>query len=314
MLTIEELEKYEGVTPRPADFDEYWERAMEEMHSVDPKVEMILSDFVHPAADCFDMYFTGVGNSRIHAKIAIPKQHENNCPALLWFHGYTGAGDPWLNLVSYAAAGFVTVAMDCRGQGGSSEDMVAVKGNTYHGLLVRGVEDEPEKLQFRRMYLDAAQLTELVMAMEQVDADKVYTQGMSQGGGLALLAAALVPRVAKCVAIAPFLSDFKQYYLSHSSGPGIDELGNWFRVRDPLHKREEEFFTKLGYVDIQNLAHRIRAKVQLYIGLADVVCPPKAQFAAYNKITSEKEVIPYEDYGHEMMPNCREEAFGFLLS
>ena len=39
-----------------------------------------------------------------------------------------------------------------------------------------------------------------------------------------------------------------------------EELKSYFRMFDPLHEREEEIFTKLGYIDCQYLAPRIRAR------------------------------------------------------
>ena len=53
-----------------------------------------------------------------------------------------------------------------------------------------------------------------------------------------------------------------------------EELSYYFRLFDPMHLREEEIFTRLGYVDIQNLAHRIRGEVLMGVGLMDTVCPP----------------------------------------
>lgn len=52
----------------------------------------------------------------------------------------------------------------------------------------------------------------------------------------------------------------------------------------------------------QNLADRIRAKVIFVTGLANTICPPYTQFAAYNKIRSEKELVVYHEYGHEYLP------------
>ena len=36
---------------------------------------------------------------------------------------------------------------------------------------------------------------------------------------------------------------------------------------DPLHEKEEEIFYKLGYVDVQNLSPRIKARVLMATGL-----------------------------------------------
>jgi len=40
-----------------------------------------------------------------------------------------------------------------------------------------------------------------------------------------------------------------------------EELRRYFRMFDPRHERQEEIFTKLGYIDIQHLARRITAEV-----------------------------------------------------
>ena len=66
------------------------------------------------------------------------------------------------------------------------------------------------------------------------------------------------------------------------------ELRTFFRVFDPMHEREEEIFAKLGYIDIQFLAPRVKAEVLMAVGLMDTITPPSTQFAAYNKIDSPK--------------------------
>jgi cephalosporin-C deacetylase len=73
----------------------------------------------------------------------------------------------------------------------------------------------------------------------------------------------------------------------------------YLRHFDPRHEHIDEFFEKLGYIDLQFLAPRIKARVYMSTGLMDVTCPPSTQFAAYNKITSEKQIEIYPDYGHE---------------
>jgi cephalosporin-C deacetylase len=58
-------------------------------------------------------------------------------------------------------------------------------------------------------------------------------------------------------------------------------------------------FTKLGYIDLQYLAPRIKAKTLLCCGLMDTITPPSTQFAAYNKITAPKRYELWPDFGHE---------------
>ena len=92
-----------------------------------------------------------------------------------------------------------------------------------------------------------------------------------------------------------------------------DELRTYFRQFDPLHKREDEIFTKLGYIDLQHLVKRIRGEVLMGTGLMDTICPPSTQFAAYNKIKAPKEMVIYPDYGHEGLPGFGDMTFKFML-
>jgi cephalosporin-C deacetylase len=91
-----------------------------------------------------------------------------------------------------------------------------------------------------------------------------------------------------------------------------EEVRDYFRRFDPLHARKEELFTKLGYIDCQYLAPRIRAEVLMGVGLMDTVCPPSTQFAAYNKITSKKDAVIYPDFGHEGLPGFNDRIWEFM--
>jgi cephalosporin-C deacetylase len=47
-------------------------------------------------------------------------------------------------------------------------------------------------------------------------------------------------------------------------------------------------------------------------GLIDTVCPPSTQFAAYNKIKSEKDIVLYPDFGHEALPGMPDIEFAWI--
>ena len=307
----EELQTYGGSNPRPRDFDDFWERGLAEIEPVDPAPEYAPSSFQAPFAECFEMYFTGVGGARIHAKLVRPTDAPEPHPTLLMFHGYAGDSGDWSDKLGYAA-GFTVAALDCRGQGGLSEDAGAVKGSTMRGHIIRGLEDSPERLLFRQIFLDTAQLAGIVMAMPEVDAGRVGAAGSSQGGGLTLACASLAPDVKRAAPVFPFLSDYRRVWQIDQAKDAYFELQDYFRKFDPLHEREDEAFTKLGYIDVQHLAPRIKGRVMMGVGLMDTVCPPSTQFAAYNKITSEKELRVYPDFGHEVLPGHSDAVFRFM--
>ncbi|MCP4643282.1 MAG: acetylxylan esterase [bacterium] len=311
-MPLEELRTYQGINPKPDDFDAYWERAIAEMKAVDANVELVPSDFQTPYAECFDLYFTGVRGARVHAKFLRPKQADTPHPAVVQFHGYSGSCGGWMEKLPYVALGFSVAALDARGQGGNSEDTGGVKGNTMRGHIIRGLDDDPDNLLFRHIFLDTAQLAGMVMDMDDVDETRVGAQGGSQGGALTLACASLEPRIKRLAPMFPFLCDYKRVWEMDLAAAAYEELRTYFRLFDPLHEREDEIFTKLGYIDCQHLADRIRGEVLMSVGLMDTICPPSTQFAAYNKMTAPKNLVIYPDYGHEGLPEQGDRDFQFL--
>ena len=310
---LSELKEYMGINEKPGDIDEYWDRALAEMKAIDPEVELIPAEFTTPFAECYHMYFTGVGGARVYAKFIKPKNITNPCPAVINFHGYTGSSGDWADKLPYAAAGFCVAALDCRGQGGKSEDVGGVRGNTHKGHIIRGLEEGPEKLLFRSIFLDTAQLAGIVMDMDFVDEGRVGCYGGSQGGALTIACASLEPRIKRAAPTFPFLCDYRRVWDMDLDQKAYEEMRDWFRRFDPTHEREDEFFHTLGYIDLQHLANRIKAEVLMFTGLMDDICPPSTQFAAYNKMTCKKNMIIYPDFGHEGLPGVSDKTFEFLM-
>jgi cephalosporin-C deacetylase len=316
-LPFEELANYNGMNPRPDDFDRFWDAALDEMRAVKPEIELIPAGFKTAFCECFDLFFTGVGGARIHSKLLRPADVKSPHPAILMFHGYSMDAGDWFDKLGYIAQGFTVAAMDCRGQGGSSEDPGGVLGNTLHGHIIRGLQDalngSPENLLFRQIFLDTALLAGIVMDMPEVDAERVGVMGGSQGGALTVACAALEPRIKRAAPVYPFLSDYKRVWSMDQAKDAYKELQEYFRRFDPTHQKEDAIFEKLGYIDIQHLANRIKADVLWGIGLMDTICPPSSQFAAYNKIVSRKSMEIYPDFGHEGLPGFADKSFEFML-
>jgi len=314
-MSLPELKRYEGRTPRPADFDAYWKRALDELAAVDPAVELIPTNFKAASfAECFDLYFRGVGGARIHAKYVRPaRPGDGRHPALLQFHGYSMNAGDWFQLLPYAAAGMSILALDCRGQGGLSEDRGGVVGTTLRGHFIRGIDDHPDKLLFRQIFLDTVELAHIAMSLPEIDPGRIGATGASQGGGLTLACASLEPRIKLVAPVYPFLSDYQRVWEMDLAKGAYEELSEYFRRFDPRHERERELFTRLGYIDVEHLAPRIRGRVLFTVGLMDEICPPSSQFAAYNRITAPKELVVYPDFSHEQLPDLSDIIFTFMV-
>ncbi|MDX2080375.1 MAG: acetylxylan esterase [Terrimicrobiaceae bacterium] len=313
---LHELREYRGINPKPADFDAYWQAALAELDATDPCPELIPSDAIHPPhAEVFDLFFTGTGGARIYAKYLRPKNPPSPTQAILQFHGYTGASGDWSDKLTFVGQGASVAALDCRGQGGRSQDPGGTIGNTHHGHIIRGLDDpDPHRLLFRQIFLDTVQLARVIASFPETDATRIDCMGGSQGGALAIACASLEPRIRRCVSVFPFLSDYKRVWEMDLAKDAYGELRTYLRHFDPLHEREDQIFTKLGYIDVHHLAPRIRASVLMGLTLMDNICPPSTQFAVFNNIVSEKKSTIYPDHGHEGLPGFNDRIFDFLIA
>lgn len=314
-MPLEQLQQYRGISPKPDDFEAYWRRGIAEVATVPLRAEY------RPAAipseeTCFGEYeFDSVGGARICAKY-LRKKRFGKMPCVLVFHGYMGASGDYFDKLAFVSEGYAVLAMDCRGQGGRSEDSIPVKGMTVRGFLMRGVGDpDPDKMYYRNVFLDTLQLVRLAQSLPEIDADRIYTYGASQGGALSVACAALAGKqIAKSAVLCPFLSDFRRVFEMdcHEQTHGYGELAYYLRWFAPKLGQEEAVFRRLGYLDLSHHAPNISAKVLFGTALLDPLCPPSTQFAIYNNLRTEKKMEIYPSHSHEWMPGFMDEVLCFF--
>jgi cephalosporin-C deacetylase len=306
-MPLSALTRYKGISPCPADFDEYWSEGIGETGDIAPDTEMRPAEFKLKGFECFDLFYTSVQNARIHAKVIKPAAG-NNLPIALHFHGYTGRAYDWNEYIAFAAAGFCVVAMDCRGQAGQSEDSGTIGGNTLNGHIIRGLSMGKKHLLFRKIFLDTVQLATVAKDLPFTDKTRICAYGGSQGGALTMACAALVPDVSLLAPMYPFLCDYKRVLELNLPTRAYMELKEYFRMFDPTYEHIDETLNTLGYIDIVNLAKRIKGETLLAVTLDDDTCPPSTVFAAYNNITAKKNIRVYPHHGHEPLPYFMDEV------
>ena len=311
-MPLEKLKVYEGRNPRPDDFDEYWDKAKAELDAIDPNPEFKPYKLTSAVAEAYELTLTSTKGAKIYAKFLKPKNIAGKVPAVLMFHGLSGSSPEWSSLINYVSHGYVVAALDSRCQGGYSEDVGGVPGTTYTTPFMRGFDGDPNDLHCRDLFLDTAALAKTVAALDYVDETRMAATGGSQGGALTLACASLFPSLKLCAPVFPYLCDYKRVWEMDLAKGAYEGIKYYLRHFDPTHERIDEFFTKLGYIDLQFLAPRIKAKTLLSVGLMDTTCPPSTQFAAYNKITAEKDLLVYPDYGHESLKGNPDKIFEFI--
>ena len=180
--------------------------------------------------------------------------------------------------------------MDTRAQGGTwaagdtADAGAGSSGPEHPGVMSRGIAS-PETYYYRRLYVDAVRAVETAAGLSGVDADRIAVAGTSQGGALALAAAALAPEsIRLCHADIPFLCDIERG-MDIALDPPYTELVRFLAVHPELEATARR---TLSYVDNAVLASRIRAKTLVSVGLRDPITPPSTVFAAYNAIDRAK--------------------------
>ncbi len=312
-MPLDELKNYHGAMTKPDDFDAFWDDALASLDQLELNLSITKADFQVPFATCYDVYYNATDGARIYAKMIKPNSLTAKAPAVLRFHGYAGDSGDWTGLLNYAAAGMIVLAMDCRGQGGKSTDVSQVKGGTLYGFIMKGVDSGRDALYFKHVFLDTVLLARIALDMPDVDSNRVYACGASQGGALTLACASLEPRIRKLVPVYPFLCDYRRVWDLDLAKDAYIGLREYFRHFDPRHEREDEFFSTLSYIDLQFLTSRIQGDVLMSTGLMDTICPPSTQFAAYNNIMSSKKMDIYPDFAHEHLPGHNDRELAFLL-
>lgn len=265
----------------PADFDEFWSTTLAGARAFDLDVRAEPVDAGLELVEVYDVSFAGFDGQRVSAWLTLPRGG-TDLPAVVTYNGYGGGrGLPHEHL-EWAVAGFAHLFMDTRGQGsgwgtgGDTPDPVG-HGPAAPGFMTRGILD-PAEHYYRRVFTDAVRAVEAVRSLPRVDAARVTVTGGSQGGGITLAVAGLVPDLFAVMPDVPFLCHFRRAVSLVDTDP-YGEITTYLSVH---REHAEQAFRTLSYLDAVNHARRASAPALFSVALMDPICPPSTVYAAYN--------------------------------
>lgn len=301
---------WEAITPlvkRPPDFDTFWQRAKDDLAQTTPDWERVPDEtFTTPDITVDWLRFHSWGGQIIYGWLAVP----NAAPptgnvGYLWLPGYSLGNPPPGPESLYP--GTVTLGLNLHG---NTPDTPYVHPSTQgQEYIIQGI-DSPETYIYRDIVAHSLQALRVLGEQPEVDSAKRVVGGMSQGGGLALVTAALAPEARLCLADMPWLCDLDRA-LSLIDRERYKNLPN-LRIPDgraliedyaDAHpERREQIFQTFRYFDPLSHAPDIRCPTQVSAGGRDPSCKPPTIFAVYNALTCEKEMLYLPHTGHEIVP------------
>jgi len=285
-------EQIRPYTQQPRDFRQFWKEALKEAAKYPLKyTKEPCPEYTTDKTDC---YLIKLELNRQHQAfygyMMIPKQAKpGSCPVVLT---PPGAGvkrikDPGSReyFQEKGVIRFITEihGMDPRMPESIFEDIRAAFDGRTKGYLYQGI-DNRDHYYMKHIYTGLVRCIDLLTSLPEWDGCNVITQGGSQGGALALIAAALDERVNLCVANHPALSDMS----------AAAEEGRTHGY--PHFSKAEGFLTEahlqtLPYYDVVCFAPYIKAKTYLTWGFNDNTCPPTTSYAVWNLLQCEKESL-----------------------
>ena len=298
-LPLEQLREYRPEVAEPVDFDGFWQRTVDEARAAGGEATLVPARTPIRELIVEDLTFPGFGGEPVRAWVTRPRA-VGPLPVVIEYNGYNGGRGLAGEKLQWAAAGFVHVFMDTRGQGsgwGTGGDTPDPHGSgaSVPGFMTRGIGD-PMDYYYRRLFTDGVRLVDAVRLMPFVDATRIAVSGASQGGGIALAVAALVPDLVAVMPDVPFLCHFRRSVQLTPDQP-FQEITRYLAVH---RDQDERVFHTLSYFDGVNFARRITAPTLFSVALMDGIVLPSSVFAAFNHLAAEeREITVYEYNGHE---------------
>jgi cephalosporin-C deacetylase len=291
----------------PADFLSYWDQAKKDLAKIPLDTRMTL--LPERCTEKVNVYQVNIQNflapARLYGILCIPKK-EGKYPALL---SVPGAGvRPYNGNIAMAERGVITLEIGIHGIPVTMDPGVYVNlsAATLNGYQNYNLDDR-DRFYYKRVYLGCVRANDLLVSLPQFDGKNLAVTGGSQGGALSVVTAGLDSRVKCLAAYYPALSDL--------TGELHGRAGGWphyFEGNNFAFNNKKDKIATCGYYDVVNFAKQLKVPSIFSWGYNDETCPPTSMYAAYNVISSPKELFLALETGHWTFPEQTEKLNNWL--
>lgn len=281
----------EQLTPTvilPEDFDEFWNKNLEELKKYELRPEMtLLPERCTKTVDVYHVSYRNIGGSRMYGVLTVPKA-EGKYPAIIRLPG-AGIGSKSGD-VKHSERGVIILELGIHGI------PVNLEGSIYDDLT-RGVLsayyldnlENRDTYYYKRVFLGCVKAIDFLQSLPQCDG-KIGTLGGSQGGLLSIVTSRLDSRIKATAIYFPAMCDQEGY--THG------RAGGWPHAFKFKGNCTKEKLTTARYYDAANFARGLKAPVFYAFGYNDITCAPTTTRSTYNVITAPKILSIGENTGH----------------
>jgi len=267
------------------DFAAFWKTAIEKLRAVPLRVERKQMDLPYKTFKTYEITFNTHDDTVVTAYFSVPNTYDGKgLPCVAVYHGGGGSYGIFPEIV---ATGVCTFSMDGRSQGGKTYDRADYEViNDYHGGIMTHGHMDRDNFYMKNLYLDAVRTIDVIASLAEVDAERIVSYGISQGGALSIVAAALSGKVKKAYPTVPSYSCLEKRV---ELGSGVFEAVRNYLRRNPGDT--DCVMKTLSYFDINNMVSLLQVPVDFFLGLSDPVCLPAFVYSPYAHTKSEKKLI-----------------------
>jgi cephalosporin-C deacetylase len=280
---------------KPADFDAFWKQTRDQLKKVAPKYKIIeRKDLSTSDKKVYAVEMHSYGDLLIRGWLVVPTDGRK-FPVHYRVPGYVVELKPNMDNDD-----FIAFDLNVRGNG-NDKDVISVGTDNY---CLLGIENKNNYI-YRGVYMDCLRGVDFLCSHANlgIDTTKIFVEGGSQGGALALITAALDKRVKVLTMQVPLYADIHDNQLIAASYEKPVFPFKVFRRYNSQHASFtwDKFFNTFDYFDPQNFAPMVKCPVLMGIGLLDQFCPPRCSMALYNHISStNKEFVCVANSTHEV--------------
>lgn len=287
-LIVDPLKLKPG-TECPKNLKKYWDQEKAALKALPINVKSEKVDSKQADVVCFDIEINCIGPKPARGYLAKPIiAKEKSLPIVLLVHA-AGVKGSWcrseiVNATNYAKKRAICFDLNAHGMlnGQPDEYYNNLEAGELKDYYIRGLDNRND-IYFRGMYLRLIRTLDYLTQLPEWDGKRIVVIGESQGGGQALAAAGLDPRVTLAVAIVPAMCDW--------GGTLVNRKGGW---PQPFERpgNKENMKKVLPYFDTAHLLKFSKATLLVEIGLVDNTCPATSIYAAINQAKGKKLIYP----------------------